>query len=50
MFFSEIFVNTTVCFFHKTNVGLCVVGTCSIWKLMEYKTDHSPEASIIPTF
>ena len=27
-----------------------VAGICLIWKLMEYTNDHSPDASIIPTF
>ena len=27
-----------------------VTGICLIWKLMEYRNDHSPDAPIIPTF
>ena len=50
--FSEILTRTAVGLIEKVLLfpEKFVVGICFIWKLMEYKNDHSPDAPIIGTF
>ena len=53
MFFVELLTRKAVGLIEKWLLfprKMVCAGTCLILKLIEYTNDHSPDASIIPTF